>query len=141
MTEPGSPRPPADNARAASTVLATALTAVLGGCGFLGASEITVEAQNDSDVVMVVQVVEGIAAGGADYGPPHRLDPLVERELELAVPGGDWTVRVNGARLFESVDVGARRGRIPITIILPAPDAPVDGPFWRAPADWLDTGS
>jgi hypothetical protein len=141
MTEPRPPRLPAGRGRVASVITAAAVTAVLAGCGFLGASEITIEAQNESDAVMVVQVVEGIAAGGADYGPPHRLDPLEERQLELAVPGGEWTVTVNGARLFESVDVGSRRGRIPVTVILPAPDAPVDGPFWRAPADWVDTGS
>ena len=141
MTEGPSRRTAARVGRVASMVLATVLTAALAGCGFLGASEITIDAQNESDHAMVVQVVEGNAPGGAEYGPPHRLDPLEERQLELAVPGDDWTVTVNDARLFGSIDVGARRGRIPITIILPAPDAPVDGPFWRAPADWVDTGS
>lgn len=107
------------------------MAALLAGCGFLGASEITVDARNDSDRPMRVQVVEGIGAQGADYGPEHTLDPLDERPLELAVPGGDWTVTVNGSRLFESGDVVNWRGRVPITIIVPAPDAPIRVPYWE----------
>ena len=112
--------------------------AILGaGCGMLGASEITLQARNDSDVPMTVQVVD---AAGDPSGPAHTVDPLEIRELELAVPGGDWTVTVNGARLVDSADVGPRRGLLPVTLLLPAPDAPVQGPLWQAPADWAANG-
>ena len=116
---------------------ALVLAAVLAGCGFLGASEITVTARNDSDHPMVVQVID---AGGEPSGPAHTVQPLEEREVELAVPGGDWTVTVNGARLMDSSDAGPRRGRIPVTLILPAPDDPIQGPRWQAPADWAGSG-
>lgn len=122
-------------------VAAAWLTAALVGCGFIGASEITVTGRNDSDFPMVVQVIEGIGGDGEPYGPPHTLAPLEERELELAVPGGDWTVTVNDARLLESLDTGGLRGRLPVTLILPAPDDPVPGPYWEAPGGWADTGS
>jgi hypothetical protein len=114
------------------------LAITLAGCGFLGASEITVSARNDSDLPMIVQVIGGIGGEGEAYGPPHTVAPLEERDLELAVPGGDWTVTVNGARLMESLDAGARRGRLPVTLIVPAPDDPIPGPYWESPGNWSD---
>jgi len=120
-----------------TTLLPALIGAALAGCGILGASEITVTARNDSDVAMVVQVVD---ANGAAHGPAHRLEPLEERELELAVPGGTWEVTVNGARLLGSSDAAGRTGRLPVTLIVPAPDSPVPGPYWEAPADWAGTG-
>ena len=108
------------------------VASVLAGCAMFGA-EITVDARNDSDEVMVVQVVDG---NGAPHGPEHRLVPLEEREVELAVPGGSWEVTVNGARLVGSSDAAGRTGRLPVTLILPAPDSPIPGPHWEAPSDW-----
>jgi hypothetical protein len=120
----------------------TALLAVvlLAGCSLFGASEITVEARNESDRRMVVQVVEGAGGDGGAYGPAHTLEPLEERTLELAVPGGGWTVTVNEARLIGSSDAADRRGRLPVTLIVPAIDDPIPGPYWEAPADWAQTG-
>ncbi len=100
-------------------------------------AEITVEARNDSDEVMVIQVVDG---NGAPHGPAHRLLPLEERAVELAIPGGSWAVTVNGAQLVGSTDAAGRTGRLPVTLILPAPDAPFPGPIWESPSDWSGTG-
>lgn len=100
-------------------------------------AEIRVDARNDSDEVMVIQVVDG---NGALHGPAHRLAPLEEREVELAVPGGSWQVTVNGAPLLGSTDAAGRTGRLPVTLILPAPDAPFPGPHWESPSDWPGTG-
>jgi hypothetical protein len=113
---------------------------VLSACSMFGASEITLDARNDSDLRMVVQVVEGAGGDGGAYGPAHTLDPLEERTLELAVPGGTWTVTVNGAQLLGSSDAGGRRGRLPVTLIVPAIDDPIPGPYWQAPSDWAETG-
>jgi hypothetical protein len=119
--------------RLAGTVLSGL---ILAGCGLLG-SEIVVEAVNDSDQAMVVQVVD---SNGAPHGPAHRIEPLGGREVELAVPGGDWVVTVNGARLMDSSDAAGRRGRLPVTLILPAPDDPIQGPRWQAPEGWAGAG-
>ena len=113
--------------------------ALLAGCSVFGSSEITVDARNDSDFPMSVQVTDGLGPDANVFGPEHTLDPLEERTLELAVPGGDWTVTVNGARLLGSSDAAGRRGRIPVTLIVPAPDDPIPGPYWEAPADWAPT--
>jgi hypothetical protein len=113
------------------------VAATLVGCGLVGAGEITVTARNDSDLPMVVQVID---AGGEAHGPAHRVEPLEERDVELAVPGGDWTVTVNGARLIDSSDAAGRRGRLPVTLLLPAPDDPIQGPRWLAPVDWAGSG-
>jgi len=110
---------------------------LLAGCSLVGAAEITVDARNDSDQVMVVQVVDG---NGARHGPAHTLEPLDARELELAVPGGAWNVTVNGAVLLGSTDAAGRTGRLPVTLILPAPDDPIQQPHWQAPADWAGGG-
>ena len=114
--------------RLAAPILAVAMVA----CTLLG-GEITVDARNDSDQDMIVQVVDG---NGAPHGPAHRLFPLEERELELAIPGGTWEVTVNGARLLGSADAAGRTGRLPVTLIMPAPDDPLQVPRWEAPADW-----
>jgi hypothetical protein len=117
--------------------LATIVLVVgLAGCGMFG-SEITVQARNDSDVPRVVQVVD---VNGAPVGPAQRLEPLEEREVELAVPGGTWDVAVNGARLLTSSDAAGRSGPLPVTLILPAPDDPVGQPYWQAPAGWAGSG-
>ena len=116
----------------ASLAAALALT----GCSVLGGSEITVDARNDSDLPMSVQV---IGADGNVFGPEHIVDPLEERTLELAVPGGDWTVTLDGARLMDSSDAAGRRGRLPVTLIMPAVDDPIPGPLWEAPVDWAGT--
>ena len=112
------------------------MATVMAGCSFLG-SEITITARNDSDIPMVVQVVDG---NGAPHGPAHTLAPLEERAVELAIPGGSWDVAVNGARLLTSSDAAGRSGRLPVTLILPAPDDPVGQPYWEAPSDWAGTG-
>jgi hypothetical protein len=112
---------------------------MLSACSILGGSEITVEARNDSDLPMTVQVTEGFEPDANVFGPEHALEPLEERTLELAVPGGNWTITVNGARLMDSSDAAGRRGRLPVTLIVPAPDDPIPGPYWEAPADWAGT--
>jgi hypothetical protein len=86
---------------------------------------------------MRIQVAE---AGGQPFGPTHTLDPLEERPVELALPDGDWVVMVNEQRVFDSSDAAGRRGRLPVTLILPAPDDPVQGPRWQAPAEWVGGG-
>ena len=119
--------------------LASLLALALAGCSVLGGSEITGEARNESDLPMIVQVTDGIGPDANTFGPEHTLDPLEERTLELAVPGGDWTVTVNGARLMDSSDAAGRRGRLPVTLIVPAIDDPIPGPYWEAPSDWAGT--
>lgn len=109
---------------------------VLSACSIIGGSEITVDARNDSDLPISVQVIEGMGADGNVFGPEHIVEPREERTLELAVPGGDWTVTLDGARLMDSSDAAGRRGRLPVTLIMPALDDPIPGPHWQAPVDW-----
>ena len=123
--------------RAGPLAALAAATAALSACGLVGAGEITVTARNDSDLPMIVQV---IGASGEAHGPAHQVAPLEERDVELAVPGGDWTVTVNGARLLTSSDAAGRRGRLPVTLIMPAPDDPIGVPHWQAPAGWAGPG-
>jgi hypothetical protein len=124
--------------RGTSHVTAAILVAsVLAGCAIFGA-EITVDARNESDEVMVVQVVDG---NGAPHGPAHTLQPLDERELELAIPGGSWGVTVNGALLLGSTDAAGRTGRLPVTLIVPAPDDPIGQPHWEGPSEWAGSGN
>ena len=115
------------------------LISLVAGCAILGASDITVTARNDSDFPMVIQVIDGIGPEAEPFGPAHTIAPLEERDVELAVPGGDWTVTVNDGRLLGSSDAAGRRGRLPVTLILPAPDHPVGGPYWEAPGGWAET--
>jgi hypothetical protein len=107
------------------------VTSMLAGCGLFGA-EITVDARNDGDLDMTVQVID---ANGAPNGPAHRLEPLEERELELAIPAGAWAVTVNGAIVLESEQAQGRTGRLPVTLVSPAPDDPAAGPYgvWEQP--------
>jgi hypothetical protein len=108
------------------------MSAVLAACTLIG-GEIRVDARNESDDEMLIQVVDG---NGEAHGPVHVLEPLEERTVELALPSGMWDVTVNGARLLTSSDTAGRMGRLPVTLIVPAPDAPVPGPYWEAPSDW-----
>lgn len=107
---------------------------VVAACSMMGAAEITVGAVNETNEPMVIQVVEGMGPGAPPYGPAHTVGPGQERSVELAVPGGQWAVTVNGGELVGSLDAGVRRGRLPVTLILS--DA---GPHWQAPADWAVT--
>ena len=119
--------------------LATASGSVallVAGCGMIGASTITVTARNDSEQDMVVQVISGLSDGGAAHGEPHSIAPGTEEQLTLDVPGGDWTVTVNGGRLVSTTDAGSRRGELPVTLVLPDPDDFAGGPYWEAPSDW-----
>jgi hypothetical protein len=95
-------------------------------------AEVTVDARNDSDHDMVIQIVDG---NGAPHGPAHRLLPLEEREVELALPGGPWAITVDGALLVEREQAAGRTGRLPLTLVSPAPDDPAAGPYvvWEQP--------
>jgi hypothetical protein len=115
-----------------SPIMALGISVLIAACAFFG-GEITVTARNDSDVEMVIQVVDG---NGAAVGPAHRVLPLDGRDVELAIPGGAWDVAVNGHRLLTSSDAAGRTGRLPVTLILPAPDDPIGQPYWQAPSDW-----
>jgi hypothetical protein len=63
------------------------VVAFLAGCSFVGASEITVDATNETNGLMTIQVVEGIGPDAVPYGPPQTLAGGEERSVELAVPG------------------------------------------------------
>jgi hypothetical protein len=112
------------------------LAILLGGCGVFGASEITLTARNESEQEMVVQVIGGLSEDAAQYGDAHVIAPGREEELTLAVPGGDWTVSVNGGMLVSTSDAGDRRGELPVTLVLPDPDDFALGPYWEAPSGW-----
>lgn len=121
----------------AQWIVAVAASALLGACSMLGASEITITARNDGDEPMVVQVVDGVdVASAAPYGQAHTLLPGDERQVTLPVPGGQWTVTVNGAHLLSTSDAGSRRGILPVTLVLPPDDHFAGGPYWEAPGDW-----
>jgi hypothetical protein len=112
----------------------TALVAVVvAGCGVLNASEITVDVVNESDRAVVVQVVEGSGPDAVPYGPAHRVGAAHERPVELAVPGGAWTVTLNGYALLDSSDAGSRRGRLPVTLTVTRGG----GIHWSASPDWV----
>lgn len=110
------------------------------GCGLVGASQITVTARNDSEQDMVVHVIGGLGDESGAHGDPHTVAPGTEERLTLDVPGGDWTVTINGARLVSTSDAGNRRGELPVTLILPNPEDFAPGPFWEAPSDWVEAG-
>jgi hypothetical protein len=112
------------------------LAFLLGGCGILGASQITVSARNESEQEMVVQVIGGMSDDAARHGEAYTIAPGREEQLTLAVPGGDWTVTVNGAMLVSTSDAGDRRGELPVTLVLPDPDEFDLGPYWEAPQGW-----
>jgi hypothetical protein len=110
------------------------------GCSVVGASDVTLMARNDSEDPMVVQVIQGQSAEDAPHGEPRTIPPGVEERLTLPVPGGSWTVVVNGGLLVGSSDVGSRRGELPITLVLPDPADFAHGPYWEAPSGWAETG-
>ncbi len=125
--------------RPVSAIVGAFVTMLLSACAVLGASEITITARNDGDEPMVVQVIDGFdQATAAAYGEAWTVPPGAERELTLAVPGGDWTVTVNGASLLSTSDAGSRRGTLPVTLVLPADDHFAGGPYWEAPQGWAD---
>ncbi len=109
----------------------------LGGCSAIGAAEITVDAVNESDGPMIIEVLEGVGPDGAAYSTEHIVAPGEQRSVELAVPGGSWVVTVNGGQLLGSDDAGPRRGRLPVTLIL-SPDGRLS---WQAPQGWAELGS
>jgi hypothetical protein len=117
--------------------LAGIALASIAGCGLLGGGQITVTARNATDQEMVVQVID---AAEAPYGESVTVSAGEERDVTVAVPGGDWTVSVNGARLLTSSDAGSRRGELPVTLVLPDPEEFAHGPFWEAPSDWAGAG-
>ena len=117
-------------------VLLVAVPVLVAGCGLVGASQITVTARNDNEQDMVVQVIGGLGGEAAPHGDPHTVPPGTEEQLTLDVPGGDWTVTANGARLVSTSDAGSRRGELPVTLILPDPVDFAGGPYWEAPSDW-----
>jgi len=114
-----------------------AILASLVGCGLLGGGDITVTARNEDDRDMVVQVID---AADDPRGQPQTIPAGTERGITLAVPAGDWTVTVNGARMLTSSDAGSRRGELPVTLVLPDPDQFAHGPYWEAPSDWAGAG-
>ncbi len=116
--------------------LAGAALVILSGCSALGAAEITVDAINESDEPMTIQVLEGDGPDGVAYSTAHVVGPGEERSVELAVPGGSWVVSVNGGHLLGSVDAGVRRGRLPVTLIV-SPDGSLS---WQAPQGWAEVG-
>ena len=117
------------------SVLLVAVPVLVAGCVLVGASQITVTARNDSEQDMFVQVVGGLGDEAAPHGDPHTVPPGIEEQVTLDVPGGDWTVTVNGGRLVSTSDAGTRRGELPVTLILPDPEDFAAGPYW-APSDW-----
>jgi hypothetical protein len=118
-----------------------ALITIVAGCSIVGASEITLIARNDSDEPMVVQVIAGQSEGDPPHGEARTIPPGAKESVTLSVPGGSWTVTVNGGFVVGSSDAGDRRGELPITLILPDPAEFAHGPFWEAPGGWAATGS
>ena len=116
--------------------LVVAAPMILSGCSALGAGEITVDAVNESDEPMIIEVVEGVGPDAVAYSTEHVVGPGEERSVELAVPGGSWVVTVNGGHLLGDVDAGLRRGRLPVTLIL----SPDGRPNWQAPQGWAEVG-
>ncbi|MGH2401312.1 MAG: hypothetical protein ACRDE6_01260 [Candidatus Limnocylindria bacterium] len=125
--------------RTRGTLVALAAV-IVAGCSIVGASDISVLARNDSDDPMVVQVIQGQSDGDPPHGTSRTIAPGAEERLTLAVPGGSWTVTVNGAHLVGSSDAGDRRGELPITLILPDAAEFPHGPYWEAPGGWAETG-
>lgn len=112
------------------------LVVVGSACSSIGASEITITARNDSDNEMVVGVIAGDSDDSAPYGDSQTVAPGEEKVVTLGVPGGRWTVTVNGGRLVGTSDAGDRRGELPVTVILPDPEDFPIGPYWEAPVGW-----
>ena len=108
----------------------------IAGCSVIGTSQITVATRNESDEPMVVRVIAGHDESAGVHGGTHTVPPASEGELTLAVPGGDWTVQVNGGMLLSTSDTHGRVGELPVTLVV-MPDGMV---VWEAPSDWVDVG-
>ncbi|MDQ4035488.1 MAG: hypothetical protein M3153_06105 [Chloroflexota bacterium] len=118
-------------------VAVSALVAlVLAGCSIVGASQITVATRNESDEPMVVRVIAGHDESAGVHGPTHTVPPATEGELTLGVPGGDWTVQVNGGMLLSTSDPHGRVGKLPVTLAV-MPNGMV---VWEAPSGWAEVG-
>lgn len=118
-----------------------ALVLGIGACNAIGASQIVLVARNDSLEPMVVQVVDGVdQAAAKPFGEAHTIASGDSQELTLDVPGGQWTVTVNGAFLLSTSDTGSRRGELPVTLVLPPEGHVANGPYWEAPGGWAQLG-
>ena len=126
--------------RLSCSFVVVAVPMLVAGCAVVGASQITVTGRNDSEQDMVVQVIGGLGDEAAPHGDAHTVAPGSEELLTLDVPGGDWTVTVNGGRLVSTSDAGNRRGELPVTLILPNPEDFATGPYWEAPTEWIEAG-
>jgi hypothetical protein len=112
------------------------LAAMIAGCSVIGASQITVGTRNESDEPMVVRVLAGLDEASEVYGETFTVGPTAVGDLTLQVPGGDWTVEVNGGRLLSTSDTAGRVGELPVTLVVRA-----DGLVtWEAPSDWVEAG-
>ncbi len=113
---------------------------IMSGCSVIGASEISITARNDSEQEMVIGVISGVSEGDPQFGDQRIVAPGGEEQLTLGVPGGSWTVTVNGARLLNTSDAGSRRGELPVTVILPNAEDFAIGPYWESPPGWAGSG-
>jgi hypothetical protein len=109
---------------------------IVAGCSIIGTSQITVATRNESDEPMIVRVIAGHDPSAGVHGEPHSIPPSSEGDLTLGVPGGDWTVEVNGGMLFSTSDTKGRVGELPVTLVV-NPDGMV---FFEAPGGWVDGG-
>ena len=80
--------------------------------------------------------LQGLEPGGSVHGESFTVEPSAVGPLTLQVPGGSWTVEVNGQRRISDSDTAGRVGELPVTLIVRA-----DGlVFWEAPSDWVEAG-
>ena len=85
---------------------------------------------------MVVRVIEGLEPDGSVHGESFTVEQSAAGPLTLQVPGGSWTVEVNGQRMISNSDTAGRVGELPVTLIVRG-----DGlVFWEAPSDWVAAG-
>jgi hypothetical protein len=117
-------------------IAAGVLATLVAGCSVIGAGEITVTARNGSDEPMIVQVIQGVEDDGPVHGESFTVAPSAIGQLALQVPGGSWTVEVNGQPLLSTSDTAGRVGELPVTLSV-GPDGFVS---WEAPTDWVEAG-
>lgn len=117
-------------------IAACILAALVAGCSVFGAAEITVTTRNGSDEPMIVQVIQGLQIDGSAHGKAYTVAPSAIGQLTLQVPGGSWTVQVNGQPLLSTSDTSGRVGELPVTLSV-GPDGFVS---WEAPTDWVEAG-
>ena len=122
--------------RTRASVVLVMLGAMLGACSVIGASQITVGVRNQSEEPMVVRVIAGHDESAGVHGDPQTVAPETLGSLTLDVPGGDWTVQVNGGMLLSTSDTQGRVGELPVTLVV-MPDGMV---VWEAPSDWVELG-